>query len=109
VADERIPEAMGRVADLAQALGVSHINRLPGCWEHAFGAYRLAVNGHREPKAPTFAPDFQVDPYHAYVERDGLPLAILSPGGGTVVGGGTEDALIDALDAEIARVGGGAP
>ena len=96
---EAIAEAFARVVELAEALGVSRINEVEGCWEHSWGDWLLAVNGHKEEqRASDGAP---VPPYHAYMAYARMPAALLSPAGGMTIGG-SEDDLIKALQDEIA-------
>lgn len=91
-------EAFALIMQLATSLGVSGINRLDGCWEHAIdGNWRVAVNGHGEPvKCSTGA---EVPAFTAYVEWNGWPAGIISPRGGEIVAGSAanEDTLIAAL------------
>lgn len=98
---ERVPEVFALVAELAMARGAA-INALPGCWEHRWGEWFIAINGRGVDTATST--DAVVPPYHALVERGGLPWALTSAGEGTMLGGG-EDELCEVLRAEIGRAG----
>lgn len=88
-------EVFAELAALAERLGVSHINQLPACWEVDIGSgWSLALNGHGEPMRSKSGAE--VPPYHCWVERNGWPMGLVSPAGGTVVGG-SEDELIEAI------------
>lgn len=97
-----ISEAFALITELAIGLGAAPLTKHGDCWEYRLGdRWLIAVNGHRSPtKCST---GFEVPPFHAYVERDGWPGALLTPFGGTTVGHGheLEDALIAELKAAI--------
>lgn len=95
------PVVFALVMDLAGALGVSQINKMPGCWEYAFGDFTIAVNGHRETIKDSKGSD--VPSYHASIERRGWPVAMVSPAGGMAIGL-PESEIETALREEIARV-----
>lgn len=99
-------EAFVAMAELAQALGVSHINNLPGCWEHQVDErWWLAMNGHNEPRVNSDG--FEVSPFSAVLKFNGWPAGIVEPGGGVIAAGeaANEDTFIEALRAatEIAK------
>ena len=107
MAREQIGEAFGKVCMLAGALGVKGINALPGCWEHAIdGTWWIALNGHAEPTECSRGAS--VPPYEMYVECNGWPAGILSPGDGVIAAGegANEDTLIAAIDAALAAAKG---
>ncbi len=92
------------IADLAQALGAAPLTKHAGCWEVQVDSnWFLAVNGHRAPvPTTTLAAAFDVPPFHAYVEWNGWPAAVIHPlAGGPIVAGSlaNEDSLIEALRA----------
>src|SRR5262245_31738092 len=97
---EKVSIAFVAVADLAAALGVSNINRLPGCWEYDVDEqWRIALNGHEQPTKCERG--MAVAPFHCYVEFNGWPAGELSPYGGYFAVGdaANEDAFIEALKA----------
>lgn len=113
---ESYSEAFSLIAELACALGAAPINARVGCWEHRIGdTWLIAVNGHKEPALCSAGEmPVEVPPFHAYIERNGWPGALLSPFGGVVAGyaGDAENDIIDVLNEEIAKarsaeVGGG--
>ena len=100
--DEPISEAFALITELGIALGAAPLSKFIGCWEHRIcNRWLIAVNGHRTPTKCSTGCD--VPPFHAYVEHDGWPGALLTPFGGTTVGHGheLEDALIAELKAAI--------
>jgi len=81
-----ICEAMTATVDLAQRLGISHINKLPGCWEHRVDdAWSISLNGHREPTLNSQG--IEVPPFSVYVEFNGLPAGVFNAFGGTIAAG----------------------
>lgn len=54
----------------------------------------MTANGHRT--LVTTSTGAEVPPFHVYVERDGLPVGVLTPFGGTMLPG-VEDELIAEL------------
>lgn len=99
---DKICAAFAAITDLAIATGARDIDRLPGCWEWAFVGWTIAVNGHRE--ATKASNGFDVPPFHAYVERRGLPCLLVNPRGGSLLGASSaEDDFIAAVEAETAR------
>lgn len=93
-----IAEAFAAIVSLAERLGVTRIDTLPGCWEHDVdGTWWIAVNGRREPLACSRGP--VVQPFHAYVEFNGWPAGVFNPSGGEFVAGaaGNESAFIEAV------------
>lgn len=98
--NESIPEVFFEIMNLAEARGVRRINELPGCWELALDKqWWIALNGHREPVKCSRGAD--VPPFACYVEFNGWPAGLVSPGpeGGVLAAGqaANEDALIEAL------------
>jgi hypothetical protein len=114
-----IKEAFMAVVELAEALGVERIDRLPGCWEHKVDAqWFIAVNGHTTPKAIRgFAGGAAampgevlfIDPLHVYLEFNGFPAGIIGMRSGLLAAGSAanEDTLIAALRAATARAKAG--
>lgn len=96
----RIPMAMGKVVELAKAMGVTNINQMSGCWEHSFDGWYIACNGHKTPTKCTEGPE--VPPFHVYFACNGWPGGFVSPANGMAIGG-LEDKFIAALSAEIER------
>lgn len=99
--------APGRVAELATALGVRAIHRLPGCWEYQIDEqWWIAINGHDEPV--TCSTGARVDPFHIFVTYNGWPAGILTPFAGTLAAGAAanEETFIAAIEAAIRRAGG---
>ena len=93
-----VAEAFAEIAALAQSLGVTEINGLPGCWEHQVDKrWWFAVNGHRE--AVECSRGFVIDPFDCYIEYNGWPAGSIHPGGGIIAGGegANEDNFIEAL------------
>jgi hypothetical protein len=100
-------EAMLLVGELAAALGVANINRLPGCWEHAIDAHwTIAVNGHQQPiKTST---GVEVAPFNVWVEFNGWPAGYFDASGGTLAAGeaANEVTFCEALRGAIRRAAG---
>lgn len=101
--------AFMRAVELAEALGVSKINQLDGCWTHAVDDHWwIAMNGHSDDQPASSPAGMSADvpctvpPFSMYVERRGMAAAIVDPFGGSMIGPeDTEDALIAALDTAI--------
>lgn len=96
------------IADLANAMGVSPINKLPGLWEVELDErWRIWVNAKTE-KLKT-ARGVEVMPFHCYVEFNGWPAGTFSPYGGVIAAGSVanEEALLVALRAKIASASKG--
>jgi hypothetical protein len=100
---------MGKIAELATALGVQDIKALPGAWEHKLDErWEFAVNGHDH---PVTIPDdgermgVTIEPYNTVVWRYGWAVGFLSPFEGFMLGVGKsdEDELLAALDTAIAK------
>jgi len=93
-----VSEAYALIADLTIALGAAPLARFVGCWEHRLGdRWLVAVNGHGTPTKCSVG--VEVPPFHAYIERDGWPAAMLTVRDGLVIGHGNE--LEDTLLAEL--------
>lgn len=104
---ESISEAFEAIVELAQAMGVSKINQLPGCWEvQVDDQWRISLNGHAEPTKDSLG--HEVPPYHCSVDFNGWPAGIFSPKGGIIAAGAAanEDALIEALRKKTREVAG---
>lgn len=100
---ERLLEAMGLVAELAAVRGVSHINKLPGCWECVVDEqWTLAMNGHRE---ATKWKDVLLQPFHVALEFNGWPAGVFSPQGGVIAAGelANENTFCGALKTAITK------
>lgn len=99
-----IPLAIGRIVELAEAIGVKAINNLPGCWEvQVDDRWRIAVNAHTDGRKTESGVD--VPGGHFYVEFNGWPAGLLTFRGGTIAAGeaANEDTFIAALDARIEK------
>lgn len=86
--DSGLPEAFWLAAQLAEAHG-----RIPcGDWSVGLGeGWTLRING-------TAAKTDYLPPYHAAVLKNEMPVIVVSPEGGTVVGAAeNEDRAIEAL------------
>lgn len=92
-----VSEAFLLIMELGLALGVNPVTQFAGCWEHRLGErWLVALNGHRT--LVTTSTGAEVPPFHVYVERDGWPVGLLTPFGGTMLPG-----LEDELIAELQR------
>lgn len=85
--DIKITQCMSVVAELALALGVKSISKLPGCWEYQIDErWWIAANGHREStvcsKGGPIIPAFYV-----YVEYNGFPAGLFNAFGGQLATG----------------------
>lgn len=96
-----IPVVFALMMELAKALGVGGISKMPGCWEHDVGDTRLVVNGHMEPT--TASDGSSVPPVTAVLQRAGWVLCMATPFDG-VCCGMSEGEVTARLRAEIARV-----
>jgi hypothetical protein len=99
-----VSELMLAIMELAERLGVSKINELPGCWEHRVDEHWwIALNGHRE---ETLCENgTSVPPFHAYIEFNDWPAGLVGLNGGAIAAGtiANEDSLLAALrDAAVA-------
>jgi hypothetical protein len=106
IPDGQLSEAFCRLAELASALGVKSINKLPACWEvQVDGRWWVAMNGHGEAVKASDGAD--VPPYSAWITFNGWPAGVLSPVGGVIAAGSAanEDTFIDALKVRIATEG----
>lgn len=102
---ESISTVFAGIVHLALALGVKSIGKLEAPWEHRLDeAWEIAVNGqNREVKWR-----FTTIPAFSFIGlRNGFPVIIGDPYGGTVMGTGPEieDELIERL-AAIAKAEG---
>ena len=91
--EQNVSELFASIVAYADAMGARNINELPGCWEAKVDDKTfLAVNGHQTAMKASRGP--VLEPYHAFVEINGWPAALLNPYGGVVMGG-SEDDLIE--------------
>lgn len=94
-----IAEAFIAVVELAESLGVSHLNELPGLWTiDVDSQWSISVNGHKEPIG-------HVPPYHVEVAFNGWPAGLFSPAGGWIAAGeaANERAFVEAVWARIKK------
>ena len=79
------------LCELAERTHAVPLNQHPGCWYIAIDAHwELAVNAQPRPSicnAFRSTHPIAVNPYHAYIEFNGWPAAILSPQRGEVAAG----------------------
>jgi hypothetical protein len=81
-----VPRSFAAVCDLAISLGVTRINKLPGCWEHQVDEHWwVAVNGHDKPTL--CSTETSVPPFSIYVVFNGWPAGIIDAGGGCLAAG----------------------
>lgn len=94
-----------RVVELAAHVHGGPLNTLPGIWTGVAGEYAIKLNPHR-------TPDGDLQPFTALITRGDWPVAVLDPGGGTVLAHGdigeAEAEIIAAVEAEM-RARGGTP
>lgn len=100
---DRICAAFNAVINLAIALGVREICKMPGCWEQKVDEHwTIAVNGHHELKIAekSLSCKTEVPPFHCYVEFNGFPAGLISPYNGVICAGSiaNEDSFISALE-----------
>ncbi|MCK5444985.1 MAG: hypothetical protein KAI73_05130 [Rhodospirillaceae bacterium] len=105
----QIAVAFSEIAELAGSLGITDISKLDGCWEHQVDEnWWFSLNAHKEPT--NNSKGAEVPPYNAAIEYNGLPIGIIGPTGGAVIGGWndrpgeTEDAFIKALQSARAAL-----
>lgn len=101
---ERYCAAFVHVIELCDALGVSKINALPGCWEHQIDdQWWVAVNAKKQPVVTSRG--YTVEPYDCFVEYNGFPAGSFNPGGGILAAGeaANEQTFIAAVRAAIER------
>jgi hypothetical protein len=104
----QVCEAFVVLADFALSHGCPPLNTLPGCWTRQVDEqWWIAVNGNKEAR-PAESPQhagqpIMVKPYECYVEYNGWPAGLFSPGGGTIAAGAgaNEDTFIAALRANM--------
>lgn len=100
---EQISTVFAGIVDLAKRLGVKSIGKMDKPWEHRLNAeWEFAVNGQNKPVKWR---EFTLEPFSFIGLRDGFPMILGDPYGGTVMGTGpeVEDELIDLLHgAEVA-------
>ncbi len=111
--EKPICAAFNSIVDLALALGVRDIRKLPECWEHKVDEHwTIAINGHDIPKLAhkTISGKTEVPGFHCYVEFNGWPAGLLSPYDGTFAAGScaNEDTFIAALEQATERAKKGA-
>ena len=104
---DNVCEAFAKVCGLCIARDEAPVNQYPGCWEVQVDPWWIAFNGHDEARACSKGP--RVDPYHCYVEYNGLPAGIFNPRGGVIASaeGADESAFIEALERATADALGG--
>ncbi len=90
------------IVELARTLGVKSIGKLEAPWEHCVDeAWEIAVNG----KGQEVKWRFTTIPAFSFIGlRNGFPVIIGDPYGGTVLGHDIEDELIERLAAEVELV-----
>jgi hypothetical protein len=101
----KLTEAFAEIVALAERLGVSKINEMPGCWEHQVDKrWWIAVNAHAAETPCSMGT--KVPPFTAYVQFNGWPAGQIDPAGGWIAAGeaANEDTFIAALKAS-----GGSP
>lgn len=97
----RASELFVEICELALALGAESIKDLPGCWEHQFDGFHLALNG-KSVAAEVSGPGGQrlrIGPYECAIWKEWLLLGVISPAGGVLLQG-AEDDLIQAVKAQ---------
>lgn len=98
-----VSEAFFKLCKLHQLIGDPPLNQLPGLWVCSVGDWKVKVNG-------TATEIEGIPRFHAaaYFKDSWMPALLFSPRGGIQLGGPqdgvpAEDALITALDREIAK------
>jgi len=97
-----------KIAELAAAMNVTGINKLPGAWivelDHH---WTIAVNGHDEDvqTKPHQHAEQSIPAFHAGIWYNGWPAGLLNPFDGLIAAGdaANEDALINAIQLKIDR------
>jgi len=90
------------VCDLARALGVHDINKLPGCWEHRVDEqWSIAVNAHLKTMKGL---GVAVPPGNVYVEFNGWPAGFFTVYEGCLAAGtvANEETFAAALKKAVA-------
>lgn len=86
------------VAEIAERLGVSGIDQMPGLWQHKIDdRWTVKVNGHGHEIG-------SVPPYHMLVEFNGWTAGLVHPLRGGIIGAGAlanEDTFIEALQKRL--------
>lgn len=95
-----------KIAELAAALQVTEINKLPGAWIVELNPrWTIAVNGHNQDAQvkPDQHAEQTIPPFHAAIWYNGWPAGLLHPFDGVIAAGeaANEDALLAALDQAI--------
>lgn len=103
-----------KIAELADALHVTGINKLPGAWIVELDPrWTIAVNGHDEDvqAKPHQHAEQTIPPFHAGVWYNGWPAGLLNPFDGLVAAGSAanEEALLAVLDQAIDQARKGTP
>lgn len=95
---EFISEAVYRVAELAELLGATPLNKHAGCWEHQIDEeWWVAINAHGD--SHRCSTGTQVPPCMMYVQFNGWPAGFVSPRGGEFAAGSlaNENSFIEAV------------
>lgn len=102
------PNLMILVADYAQAMGATPLNRHDACWDSRIDDHwRIVANGHRQEIQHN---GVRVPPFSVYVEFNGFPAGILDAYGGLMAAGEAANAraLARALRSATGRARTGA-
>jgi hypothetical protein len=96
----QVAECFSKVADLAHALGVKHINELPGLWEHQVNdEWKVSANGHDNTIECCPPGSIKIENLKYFC------VGVVSARGGCIMGGQeAEDSFIAAVDKAIACV-----
>lgn len=102
-----MPHAYKALVEVALASGARDIRSLPGCFEYQIDArWWMASNGHTTPRKTSNGAT--VPPFAIYVERDGMPAALIELTGGTALGDLEAELIAACRAAETALKGGAA-
>ena len=103
MSEGNISEVFAGIVNLAKELGVKSIGKLEAPWEHRLDeTWEFAVNGQNRSVKWRFT---TLDAFSFIGLRNGFPVILGDPYGGTVMGTGpeVEDELIERLSAAIER------